>query len=286
MTAAGPLDSWIAAHKRSLYHGNVGILTTQARDAVRALNAANNALPTPANMQVTGDKAAVAAGQKALYATQQQTGATSDASIDAMFNSPVSGLMHVSDMARIANNWNPTDLTDTGANSIAYQSYVNSLVKFPLVTLNMATRQQITRTSSDWNDVINAIASTFKGIAESDKDSIVSGLTNLAQAASSKMSVTEQTNVFVQNAINSANNTYEFYLYNSQVTFQETKGKGFDTKQSSFDVVQVKLTLVMSLWTRDNVAKIIGQTSASLDDWLNANSTSTSGTSSIPALSS
>jgi hypothetical protein len=283
MIAAG-LESWIAAHKASLYHGTTGMLTQKARDAVRALNTANNALPTPANMQVTGDTAKVAAGQQTLYAAQQSSGATSDPAIDAMLANPASGLMHVSDLARIANNWNPTNLVDGGANSTAYQNYVNSLVKFPLVTLNMATRQHITRTSSDWNDVIDSIASTFQGIADKDKGAIVSGLKNLAQAASSTMSTTEQTNVFVQNALNVANDTYEFYLYNSQVKFQETKGKGYDTKQSEFDVVQVKVTLVSALWTRENVAKIIGQTSASLDDWLKSYSTATTGTSSIPAL--
>jgi len=274
----------MAAHKPSLHQGNAGMLTQKARDAVRALNAVSNALPTPANMQVTGDTAKVAAAQKALFATQQSTGATSSASVAAMLASPASGLMHVSDMARIANNWNPTNLVDSGANSIAYQNYVSSLVKFPLVTLNMATRTKITRQSSDWNDVIDAIAATFQGIAENDKNAIVGGLKNLAQAASSTMSTTEQTNVFVQNALNVANDTYEFYLYNSQVAFQETKGKGYDTKQSSFDVVQVKLTLLMPLWTEENVGKIIGQTNASLDDWLKANSTATAGTTPIPAL--
>jgi hypothetical protein len=49
-------------------------------------------------------------------------------------------------------------------------------------------------------------------------------------------------------------------------------------------VLQVKMTLLMPLWTRDNVAKIISQTESSLDQWINNSSTSLTGTKPIPAL--
>ncbi len=277
------LDSWMATVNPECHTGESSIYTPEAQENFALLSSAAAALNTPANMQVTGDQD-VATQQLNLFQTQQATGATSDESVQQMFENPATGLMHVSDLARIANNWNPVLLDNSAANSIAYQNYVTQLVRFPLVTLNYAQRQTLNRETSDWNTLIDSIADTFTGIAQEDKDAIVSGLKNLAQAASSTMSVEQKTSLFCQNAINAANNVYEFYLYNSTCSFKEESGKGYDTKQNQFDVLQVKLTLVMPLWTKENVQKIIGQTSSSLDDWLNNNSSSTEGTSPIPAL--
>jgi len=105
-----------------------------------------------------------------------------------------------------------------------------------------------------------------------------------AQAASSKESTEQTTALFCQNAINTANDTYQFFLYNSTATFKEEKGKGFDMKSNEFNVLKIKLTLKFALWTEEAVKVIIGQTSQSLDDWVNGNSTTLEGTSPIPAL--
>ncbi|PWC40158.1 hypothetical protein [Azospirillum sp. TSO22-1] len=262
---------------------STALRTATARESLSLLNAATGAMDTPAMMRVTGNEN-VAAQQKDLFDTQQRTGATSDESIEKMLKAPATGLMHVSDMARISAGWSPVILTDNEANSKAYEAYLNKVVQFPLVTLNYAQRQTLKRETSDWNTLINAIADTFVGIADKDRGAIITGLKNLAQAASSTMETTQKTSLFCQNAINAADNVYEFYLYNSTCTFYEKSGKGYDTKQNDFDVLQVKLTLLMPLWTRANVAKIIGQTSSSLDNWLNDNSSSLKGTKPIPAL--
>lgn len=272
------LDAWVSSvrSEQRLY-------TPESREAIMKVFATADTMVTPAMMAVTGTQD-VAAQQRKLFETQKQTGATSSESVQAMLDAPATGLMHVSDMARIAAGWNPILLEESAANSAAYQDYVNRLVKFPLVTLNYSQRQQMDRTTSDWDDLINSIADTFKGIEQKDKGAIVQGLKNLAQAASSTMQTVQKTSLFCQNAINTANDVYEFYLYNSTVTFREEKGKGFDTKQNKFDVLQVKLTLKMPLWIKENVQKIIGQTDGNLDDWLNNNQSSLKGTQPIPAL--
>lgn len=270
------LDAWIAEvnHRQS---------NAEMRERTSALFAAMNAMETPAAMVVAGDQD-VAAQQNRLYDAQKKYGASSDEAIKLMLEAPMTGLMHVSDMARISANWNPVLLTNSEANSIAYQNYVTKLTRFPLVELNYASTEEIHRQSSNWDDLINSIADTFVGIEGSNKDQIVTGLKNLAQAASSTMSTTQKTSLFCQNAINSADKVYSYYLYNSTCTFKEEKTKGFDTKQNDFYVMKVKLTLKMPLWTYANVAKLIAQTDASLDDWLNNNSTSLEGTKPIPAL--
>lgn len=279
------LDSWMATVAPANYSGEAGIHTPLALESLAAFNTASGAMETPANMQVTGQKNKVAELQAALFETQQSNGVTSPESVKKLLEAPASGLMHVSDLARIANNWNPVLLDKSEANSDAYKAYIAQLVKFPLVTLNYAQHQTIERKTSDWNTIINAISDTFTGIVGEDKKAIVGGLKALAQAASSKMRTKQKTSLFCQNALNVANDKYEFFLYYSTVTFYEEKAKGFHTMQNTFDVTQIKVTLLMELWTEAAVQKIIGKTDSSLDDWLNKNSTSTEGTKPIPALS-
>ncbi len=246
------------------------------------LNEAKGAKDTPAMVQVTGDEP-VPDQQRILYEAQKKYGATSDEAVQAMLRAPATGLMHVSDMARAATGWNPV-LLDSNANSVAYDAYLQKMLNFPLVTLNYANHEMMRRTTSDWNTLIDAIADTFQGIAAEDKGAIVSGLKNLAQAASSKESTEQKTALFCQNAINTANDTYQFFLYNSTATFKEEKGKGFDMKSNDFNVLKIKVTLKYELWTEQAVKMLIGQTAQSLDDWITGNSTSLEGTSPIPAL--
>lgn len=279
------LDSWLATVNANYLTEDRAFNSIETLEKLAALKAASgDIMETPANMQVTGTQD-VARQQARLYETQLKTGAHSEESIDAMLRAPATGLMHISDMARISSNWNPTILSNNAANSAAYDDYLRKIIKFPLVTLNYAESQEITRNSSDWNTVIDEIADTFVGIQGEDKDAIVKGLKNLAQAASSTMSTEEKTSLFCQNAINTSDRVYELFLYNSTCAFVEKKGKGFHTYQSTFTVLKIKLTLKIEFWTREYVAKLIGQTSDSLDTWLQNNSTSTEGTKPIVGLS-
>ena len=88
----------------------------------------------------------------------------------------------------------------------------------------MAEKQTLEQKTSDWNTLIDSIAGTFEGIMDKDKGAIVSSLKQLAKAASSKMSTKQTTQVFTQNTIN-VDNVISYYLYSSQVTFEEEKGK-------------------------------------------------------------
>lgn len=271
------LDSWMASVDPKNF-----IYTPEARVASSALFAATGVMETPAMMAVTGDQD-VKAQQDALVQAQK-AGPKSNEAVQKMLDAPMTGLMHVSDMARIASGWSPVSLQESEANSAAYQNYLNRMVSFPLVMLNRSERQTMSRTTKDWGPLLKSIADTFVGIAENDKEAIVGGLENLAKAASSSMSTVQKTSLFCQNAINAREGVYELFIYSSVCTFKEEKGKGFDMKQNTFDLLQVKLTLAMPLWIEDTVRKIIGKTESSLDDWLKQNQSSLEGTKSIPAL--
>lgn len=224
------------------------------------------------------DNAKIAPSQAAL------TGSGADA---AKTNSdwasnPALGAANLANMARVSAGYNPTDLSNAGASTTQYQAFVQKLVNCPLFILKLSDHQSITKTSSDWNTMIDAIANTFEGIADKDKNSIVSGLKNLAQAASSKMSTEETESVFVQNVIN-VDNVISYYLYSSKTSFVEKKGKGYDTKQSSFDILKLRLEFQTDLWPM-YWQKVKAAFDGSIDDWLKGNKTSTAGTKPIPAL--
>lgn len=278
------LSSWVTVHNPE-HTGPAGFMTPTVRAARISLDQAFDSPLTPASMTVTGDRNRAANAQTSLFGTQMSTGPSSSESIDKMLKEPQTGLMHVSDMARIKAGWHPVTLEDGQANADAYNRFLNAITSFPLVTMRYAERQTVTRQSSNWDSLINAIADTFVGIQGEDKTQIVGGLKNLALAASSQMKETETTSLFCQGALNVANDAYDFYLYNSKVTFYHEKTKGFELKQNTFDVLKIKLSLVMPLWTRETVSMIIGQTTQSLADWINGNSTQVKpGTQPIPAL--
>lgn len=195
---------------------------------------------------------------------------------------PALGAANVANMARNAAGYNPADLSNAGASSAQYQAFVAKLVSCPLYTVMMSDTQSITKTSSDWNTMIDGIADTFEGIAQEDKDSIVAGLKNLAQAASSKMSTTQTEAVFVQNVVN-VDDVISYYLYSTQTNFIETQGKGYDTKQSTFNVLRLRLQFQTDLWPM-YWQQIKNAFDGSIVGWIGDNSSSTAGTQPIPAL--
>lgn len=260
------LDSWI----EHVSPARENWLTSHSREALASFEA--GASLTPTGIVVTGTQD-VAAQQADLANAQTNYGEKSPEAIDAMLSHPATGLMHISDMSRIVSGWNPASLDNTGANSARYNDYIARLLKMPLLTLDYSEHQRVVRQSSDWNELIDGIADLFTGIQAQDKDQIRNSLTSLAKAASSKMSTDERTDLFCQSALNTGNDIYQLFLYSSNVTFHEEKGKGFDTKQSTFEVQKLRLTLKYDLWTRDFVSRLIGKTSDSLDDWINQNQT-------------
>lgn len=195
---------------------------------------------------------------------------------------PALGAANLANMARNSAGYNPTDLDNAGSSTTQYQAFVKKLISCPLFIVKMSDHQSITKTSSDWNTMVDGIANTFEGIADKDKGAIVTGLKNLAQAASSKMSTTETQSLFVQNVIN-IDSVISYYLYSSNTSFVENKGKGYDTKQSVFNVLRLRLEFQTALWP-NYWQKVKDAFDGSIDDWLNDNKTTTAGTQPIPAL--
>ncbi|WP_042298555.1 hypothetical protein [Paraburkholderia bannensis] len=276
--------SWLTLHDPALFSGPHGIHTPQARDALQMVAAANGSTekaPSQAALTGAGASAAIAKDKQA-QALLKAKGPSDPAFLDVWGSDLVGGAMTLSEMARNAAGYQPQTLSNDSASASAYQEYLRRIGSCPLFVLKMSDRLTITKKTSDWNTLIDSIADTFSGIANEDKNSIVSGLKQLAQAASSTMETTETENVFVQNAVN-VDGVISFYLYNSTVSFYEKQGKGYDTKQSSYDVTRLRLEFQSNLWPK-YAASVAAKFTSSIDDWLNGNATSTDGTKPIPAL--
>jgi hypothetical protein len=282
---ADQVTSWLTIHDPALYTGPRGIHTPKARDALSALAVAQGEVPAPSNAQVTGSKkdALLQIDQKAVAALKAANGNVQDPNFQNIWTTNLAGAaVTLSELARNSAGYQPQTLNDDSANSAAYQQYLRNIGSCPLFILQMSDRLTYDRETSDWNTVISAIADTFQGIAASDQNAIVKGLTSLAQAASSKMKTTQTENVFVQNAVN-LDNVVTLYLYNSQISFYEESGKGYDTKQTKYDITRCQLTFQSAMWP-DYAAAVAAKQTSSVNNWLNNNSTSTAGTKPIPAL--
>lgn len=272
------LVSWLTIHDPKLYTGAQGIHTPEVRDRFRLMATATGSTLAPSNAQITGQKAqdALNSDQVAADALKQAGGNTLDpAFLKQWAQDPVGGALTLSEMARISAGYQPQTLDNSGAQSAQYQQYLKNIGSNPIFVLQMSDRQHYERTSSDWNTVIDAIANTFEGITAEDKNKIVTGLKDLATAASSKMETTQTQSIFVQNAVN-VDGKVTLYLYNSSVSFYEKSGKGFDVKQNTFDIVRLELAFQTQLWPQI-VAKVAAKFYSSIDDWLNNNSTSVVG---------
>lgn len=278
------VNAWLTVHDPAHYTGRFGIHTPEVMDTFAAMATAADSPTAPAQSALTGPGASDALKADVATFAVLKGGAspTDPAFVDQFKKDLVGGAVTLSEMARNAAGYQPQVLDNSGANAAAYEAYLQKIGSCPLFILRMSDRLTINRTTSNWDTLIDAIADTFAGIQAEDKDAIVKGLKTLASAASTKMSTTETESVFVQNALN-VDGVVSLYLYNSQVTFREESGKGFDTKQNTFDVVRLKLEFQSALWP-NYAAAVAAKFTSSVDDWLTNNATSTAGTKPIVAL--
>jgi len=271
-TTHAQMEAWLRVHDPANYTGNGGIHTPEVLDRLGAIATAIGADGAPSQAAVTGPDASVAlTADRNAANLLKQGGPTSPEFLEAWKTDYVGAAVTLSEMSRNAAGYQPQLIDNSGANATAYQSYLTRIGSCPLFVLKMSDRQTLERTTTDWNTIIDAIADTFQGIQAEDKNKIVDGLKNLAKAASSTMKTTEKENVFVQNALN-VDGVVTLYLYNSTITFYEESGKGFDSKQNTFDVTRLELQFQTRLWPQ-YVAAVAAKFTSTVDDWLTNNST-------------
>ncbi len=263
------LQSWVTAHHPDHFTGPHGIYSDAATNDAAAAVAAATGGPdgTFANMQILGSGVPEAEEAHVAYYNAETAAPGSDDAVTKLYNAPCTAMTRVSDMARVASGWNPVLLGGDKANALKYQDYLTRVVNMPLFTLQMATTTELLEEAGYWPGDMQRIARLFTGISAEDESAIVSGLTNIANAASTTMDTTEKQSLFILNAMNVANDVYRLYLYHCVFSFYEKKGKGFDTKLTHFSIVQVILEWQMSLWKPETARLLVGPTAPTLEDW-------------------
>lgn len=247
-----PMDAWLAVNDPAL-HASIKHVPM-----VASFLAVTDQELAPSMSSLTGPGAA-AAKSNTDWATNPALGAANCAQI-----------------AMRAASYDPTnlDMADK-ANAAAFDNFRSKLAGCPLFITKMAEKQTLEQKTSDWNDLIDSIANTFTGIMDKDKSAITDSLKALAKAASSKMSTKQTTQVFTQNTVN-VDDVISYYLYSSKVTFEEEKGKGFHTRQSSFVVWKLRLQFQIDLWP-DWWEKIKEKFDGDMGKWLGDTTTKNKG---------
>lgn len=175
--------------------------------------------------------------------------------------------INLANMARISAQYFPVG---NNRKEKEYNDYKKRLASCPLFTITLSTFNEITRKSSNWNDLIEDIADTFDGINNEDRKQVKGDLIRLANTAASKSKTTETEDILAQNVVD-VNDDVNYYLYDTKVSFFHEKKKK-EVKQSTFRVTRLKLRFLKDLWPE--VSEVMNKkVIVSVKDWLDSNNT-------------
>ncbi len=182
----------------------------------------------------------------------------------------VSGCSTILNFARKKSGFDPAKINDPSGKE-KFAAYLSKVQAAPFFFLQFARAVSVSNKSKNWDQLIDAIADTFTGIAEENKAAVVKSLGSLAKVAASTEDTKQTEDMFVQSVLY-AGEEIEIYLYSSHVEMESHKEKGSTSKQSLFEVKTMKLRLLKELWptVSDRVA---GWGVKAVDDWENEDTT-------------
>jgi len=206
------------------------------------------------------------------------------AGLDQFIKCPMDGCTSLLNMARVASGYNPALMgveTDPikkaqadAKNLASYNEYINRVMKAPFFNLELSDSKTITKTSSDWNALVDDIASLYEGIIKEDLDSIKKSLVTITKAAMSRQGSLETANLFTQSVLGAINNGTEAYytvnIYSSHVAMVSNSSKGGSSTQSDFEIRRTKLKFRTSDWP-NFAEKVYKKHVTAVDDWLETN---------------
>jgi hypothetical protein len=184
---------------------------------------------------------------------------------------PLNGATSVLNIARTNAGYNPLDLADKDRKK-KFDDFLRRVLSAPFFSLQFSQVKHMEHRSKNWDELIDAIASTFEGIAKEDKAAIAKSLGSLAKAAASSESSRQSEDLFVQNVLNAEPNVYDIYIYSSRVEMSLDKEKGSTTKQTNFDLATAKLRMITADWPYV-AQKVWDKKWRTVDDWMDDNIT-------------
>jgi hypothetical protein len=157
------------------------------------------------------------------------------------------GISTILNIARKRSGYDPTNTKDPDL-KLKFDRYISDVQSAPFFTLTLAQTTEVHRSSTDWNELLDAIADTFEGIAAEDKKNVVKGLASLAKTAASSESFRQTEDLFVQSVMKAQTGDWSIYLYRSRVELQADKSKGVSSRQTDFSIQKLKLRFLDSQW--------------------------------------
>jgi hypothetical protein len=186
---------------------------------------------------------------------------------------PGVGTISILEFARRRSGWDASKLDKVAEQRPKFERFLSDVQAAPFFTLVLSQKTTLHHESSDWNQLIAAIATTFEGLATEDKKRVTEGITNLAMTAASSESFRQTEDLFAQSVLNADTNNWSIYLYRSSVTLETHKDKGATTRQTDFIIQKLKLKLLHEQWPFW-AEKVLRATDARApDDWLSGSTT-------------
>lgn len=176
----------------------------------------------------------------------------------------VTGCSTILNYARSKSGFDPSKINDPRGKE-KFTAYLSKVQSAPFFFLEFARSVTVSNKSKNWDQLIDAIADTFTGIAEENKTAVIKSLGSLAKVAASTEDTKQTEDMFVQSVLY-AGEEIDIYLYSSHVEMEAHKEKGSTSKQSLFEVKTMKLRLLRGLWpsVADRVANLGVK---AVDDW-------------------
>lgn len=236
--------------------------------ATLKLQSDGGVIENPARAQAVGD-----------YKEQAKKASTPGTAPQSIFD----GMQTAVNMCRTKAGFNPLDPDKNGDNAhfILFTQYISSM---PFVTLNWATTTNIKQQSKNADVLINSFVDGFLGIAQNDKQQIVTSVKGLVSAALSYSNQTEKLSNFAQNLLQvDSSGNVQFSLYSSTFSISSTNNKGVITFRSEYELSQAMYSLSPASWevVKEAFAK---QYKVTVDDWINDMTTPVKADSKIRAL--
>ncbi|NEN96398.1 MAG: hypothetical protein F6K50_12900, partial [Moorea sp. SIO3I7] len=190
--------------------------------------------------------------------------------LEAFKKSPATGCITVMDMARISSGFNPFNPLYPG-NFQAFLNYINTIKKSPFFEQISNDYQRYHRKNNDWNGVINAISSYYKGITFSDRFRIRMSLYRLIRTATSRRNTWQSQTLFAQNTVKADQDGIIVYIYNSNVSLKEGRRRKRTTTEVHFNISRITLKFYFERWAY-YAEEVADKHIKLVRDWLNENS--------------
>lgn len=255
--------NWIAAHGPSFRRLSFEAL---GHKYVTFAAAASEVAAVPSAAAVVGPAASVARdADQAL----QAAGSSVDAVTKVLLEYPILGATSIMDLALKHSGFQPT-MPDSPNNYQNYLQYTNDVVTAPFFHLQYSDVKDLHEESENWDKLINSIVDLFEGVVEKDHTRIVSGLKQLAHAATSATEKIQTLNTFSQQVLRMDNKEIQVALYSSRISMKASGGKCHpDRSVTDYKVNRAILTFYEELWPQ--CARMVAETKViAVKDWVSA----------------